>query len=84
MDKIKRTLIDKKFPYNTYEFADKATVLQLEAADMIAYEFYSLATSWRKNESLTRSLSIRWAPHFCKVVRIAAPKHLWQLMSFPS
>ena len=34
-----------------------------------------LATSWRKNDRLSRSVSIRGAAHFCKVVRIGAPKH---------
>src|ERR1017187_1504467 len=35
----------------------------------------SLATSWRKNDRLNPSPSIRGAAHFCEVVRIDAPKH---------
>jgi hypothetical protein len=34
-----------------------------------------LATFWRKNEQLNRSLSIRAVPSFCNSVRIDVPKH---------
>jgi hypothetical protein len=36
---------------------------------------YVVATSWRKNDRLNPSPSIRGAAHFCEVVRIDAPKH---------
>ena len=35
----------------------------------------TLATFWRKNECLNRSLSIRAVPHFCGSVRTDEPKH---------
>lgn len=37
MDKIQRSLVGRAFPHNSYSFASKNTVRQLEPADMVAY-----------------------------------------------
>ena len=58
----------------TGETKEHTANLELEVASARLKQA-ELATSWRKNDRLNPSPSIRGAAHFCEVVRIDAPKH---------